>query len=201
MRRCVVVTVVMAVAVSVSGQQRKNGRGVAPPSSSEDSVHAVTGQVAAPPGPVNSAMSPPPHPVTATQVRELMNVTGMAKLEKEAVDQIMPTVRASMPPYMPVDVLQDIETSLFGPDMEAAIVRAYQAHLSTEDAAAAIAFYSSPAGHHMVTATPEIVHDLQVQSGEIVQKVMSEILKRHQAEIDAAKLKYEEAHPWSPPKN
>lgn len=142
---------------------------------------------------------PPAHPITADQVHQLMNLTGIAKMQKQMLQGMMPTLRSSMPPYMPTDVLEDFQTSVLGPEMQTAIVRAYQGHLSEEDAAAVIAFYQTPAGQRMLAATPTIMVEMQAAGKLIGQQVMEEVLARHKAEIDAAKQKYEQSHPSSPP--
>jgi hypothetical protein len=139
--------------------------------------------------------------VSAAQVKELMELTGMGEIQKEAIDQMMPALRQALPPYVPGDVFQDFENRMLGPELQVTIIRAYQAHLSAQDAMAAIAFYRSEAGRHVLAATPQITHDVQVGVQEFAQKEMLEIVKMHQAEINAAKMKYQAAHPSSPPTN
>lgn len=139
-------------------------------------------------------------PISAEQVRELLSLTGMGGLQKEAISQMMPALRAALPPYVPGDVLQDFENRMLGPKMQATVVQAYQAHLSASDATAAIAFYRSAAGQHFVAATPQITHDVQIGVQELAQREMLDVVKLHQAEINAAKLKYEAAHISTPPK-
>lgn len=144
---------------------------------------------------------PPEHPVTADQVRELMDLSGMTNLQKQLLAGMMPTLRSSMPPYMPDDVLDDFQNSVVGSDMEEAVVKSYQAHMSTEDATAAIEFYKTPAGQRILAETPVIMRELQVAGGQIGIKVLEEVIERHKAEIEAAKQRYEQSHPWSTPKN
>ncbi|HTV81091.1 MAG TPA: TonB family protein [Acidobacteriaceae bacterium] len=144
---------------------------------------------------------PPAHPITAEQVHEMMQLTGAVNLTKQMLDGMMPTLRQSMPAYMPPDVLDDFEKTLLGSDFEAMMVRTYQAHLSSEDAAVVIAFYKTPAGQHMLAAMPQIAKDSQAAGEQLGQQVMMEVLQRHQTEIEAAKEKYETQHPWSAPKN
>lgn len=139
--------------------------------------------------------------VSAAQVKKLMELTGMGEIQKEAIEQMMPALRQALPPYVPGDVLQDFENRMLGPELQVTIIRAYQTHLSAQDAMAAIAFYRSEAGRHVLAATPQITHDVQVGVQEFAQKEMLEIVKMHQAEINAAKMKYQAAHPSSPPTN
>lgn len=149
----------------------------------------------------SSADAPPAHPITTEQVHELMQLTGAINLTKRMLDGMMPTLRHSMPPYMPPNVLDDFESSLLGADFEAMMVRTYQAHLSTDDATAIIAFYKTPSGQHMLAAMPQIARESQAAGQQLGEKVMIQVLQRHQAEIEAAKEKYDLQHPWSAPKN
>jgi len=144
---------------------------------------------------------PPRHPATADQARELIDLSGMANMQKQMFSGMMPTLRRSAPPYMPEDVLDDFEKTLGNDYWQPAVIQAYQAHFSTEDAAAAIAFYKSPAGRHIVAESPIIFRDLQLAGAQLGTKVMQEVLERHKAEIEAAKKKYEMTHPQTAPNN
>jgi TonB family protein len=178
--------------------------GAAPPQANGPTVHTVQVQVTPPPQTTDSPTggSPPPaHPITTEQVHELMQLTGAINLTKQMLDGMMPALRHSMPPYMPNDVLDDFETSLLGADFEAMLVRTYQAHLSADDATAIIAFYKTPSGQHMLAAMPQIAKESQTAGQQLGEQVMMQVLQRHQAEIEAAKEKYDLQHPWSAPRN
>lgn len=144
---------------------------------------------------------PPAHPITAAQVQEMLQLTGAAKLQKQMLDNIMPALRKTMPPYMPADVMTDWERTVLGPEMQNVVVRTYQQHISTEDAAAAIAFYKSPAGQRVLAVMPMITQQVEQQGAQIGMQAMTEVLARHKQEIEAAKQKYEQQHPWAPPKD
>lgn len=143
----------------------------------------------------------PEHPITQEQVKELMELTGVRRQLRQMLDGMMPMMKTSMPPWMPADVLEDFENSVVGADWDQLALRSYQAHISTEDAAAAIAFYQTPAGQRLLTATPFVMKGIQASAGQLGMQLMEETLARHKTEIDAAKEKYEADHPWSPPKN
>ena len=168
---------------------------------------AVAQQSAAPAQAAPSATSAPAaaltpdHAVSADQVQQLMDLTGTAALQKQMMHNMMPTLQKAMPPYMPQDVLDDLERSVLGKDMQDAIVRVYQEHLSSDDAAAAIAFYKTPEGQRMLAAMPVILQELQSAGAQIGMKVMQDVMLRHKLEIQAAKDKYDQEHPWSAPKN
>lgn len=160
----------------------------------------VAQQSAAPAQPASAAPALD-HPVTADQVQQLMDLTGTAAMQKQVMHNMMPSLQKAMPPYMPQDVLDDFERSVLGKDMQDAIVRVYQEHLTSDDAAAAIAFYKTPAGQRMLTAMPVILQEMQSAGAQIGMKVMQDVMERHKMEIQAAKDKYDQEHPWSAPKN
>ena len=161
----------------------------------------VLAQQSAEPAQPASAAPALDHPVTADQVQHLMDLTGTAAMQKQVMHNMMPTLQKAMPPYMPQDVLDDFERSVLGKDMQDAIVRVYQQHLSSDDAVAAIAFYKTPAGQRMLAATPVILQEMQRAGAQIGMKVMQDVMARHKMEIQAAKDKYDQEHPWSAPKN
>jgi TonB family protein len=135
------------------------------------------------------------------EVQELMDLTGMAALQRQMVQQMMPTLRQAMPPYMPDDVFEDFQNRILGGDMQALIVKAYQNHVSTEDAAEMIAFYKTPAGHRSIQMMPMLMQELQAAGAKLGQDTMEKVLEQHSSEIEAAKQKYEQQHPWSAPKS
>jgi hypothetical protein len=148
-----------------------------------------------------TAAGAPAHPATPEQVKEILQLTGSARLQKQMIGMMMPMLKAGMPPYMPADVMEDFGNSLAGADWEAVMIRSYQAHVSTEDAATAIAFYSTPAGQRFVAAAPVILQETRTAATELSIQLLQEAIARHRTEIDAAKQKYEMSHPWSAPKN
>lgn len=143
----------------------------------------------------------PEHPITADQVREMLQLTGTVSLTRQMLDGMMPALKQSLPPYMPADVLSDFENTLLGSDFEAVLIRTYQTHLSVEDGDQIIAFYKTAAGRDLLQAMPEIAKESQQAGRQLGMQVMEEVLQRHQDEIQAAKQKYEMLHPWSAPKN
>jgi hypothetical protein len=79
------------------------------------------------------------------------------------------------------------------------MVRSFQQHLSTEDAAAIIAFYKSPAGKHMIAVMPKVLNEGQDAGAQLGQQVMLDVIQRHKDEIDAAAKVYHEEHPPTAP--
>lgn len=181
MRKCMWLVCALAIGVPASAQNGSTAPATPP---AAQSAPAAQDQ-------------PPAHPITAAQVHEMMELTGTANLMKQMLDGMMPTIRQSLPAYVPADVLDDFEKSLLGADFEGMLVHTYQAHLSAEDADGIIAFYKTPAGQHLLLAMPAIVQQSQEAGQQLGEQVMLDVLKRHQAEIEAAKKQYEAQHPDS----
>jgi hypothetical protein len=71
----------------------------------------------------------------------------------------------------------------------------YQRHLSREDVESVIAFYSSPAGQHMLELSPAVMK-------EYVPLVMSRMQERSKALTDEMKKDMKDTVPgWVPPAN
>jgi uncharacterized protein len=142
----------------------------------------------------------PAHPVTVAQVREILALTSAGNMKQQMLDGMLPFVQ-QMLPYMPDSVVDDFRHSLEMADFDAALVRTFQAHLSAEDAVEIIAFYKTPAGRRMIGVMPLIESEGQQAGAELGQQVMLQVIQRHQAELDAAKKKYQHEHTGSSPQS
>ena len=156
------------------------------------------------PGSVGGAISntatenpPPAHPVTVAQVYEILELTGTNTQKREMLDGLLPHLKEMMP-WMPENVVADLERTLGTADFEGAMVRSFQQHLSTEEAAQIIAFYKSPAGKHMIAVMPSVLNEGQDAVANLGQQVMLEVMQRHKDEINAAAKVYHEEHPPKP---
>jgi uncharacterized protein len=165
----------------------------------------VLAATTAKPGSVASAVTnsaseaaAPEHPVSAGQVYQILELTGMNTQKREMLDGLLPHLKEALP-WMPADVVADLQQTLGTADFEGAMVRSFRQRLSTEDAAQIIAFYQSPAGRHMIAVMPAVLNEGQDAVAELGQQVMLEVIQRHKDEIDAAAKVYHEAHPPSTP--
>lgn len=138
-----------------------------------------------------SAEQAPAHPVTPEQVREILVLTGAADVKRQMLDGLVPHVK-TMLPYMPQTVIDDIQQSMAIADFDGAVIRAYQKRLSTEEAAQIIAFLRTAAGRKMASVLPQVQDEGQQAGAELGQQVMLEVIERHQAEIEAAKKRYQQ---------
>jgi uncharacterized protein len=162
------------------------------------SLAAAAGSTAPRPGndkaagaPVASAEQAPAHPVTPEQVREILALTGAADVKQQMLDGLVPHVK-TMLPYMPQSVLDDIQQSMAIADFDGAMLRAYRKRLSTEEAGEIIAFLRTPAGRKMASVLPQVQDEGRQAGAALGQQVMLEVIERHQAEIEAAKKRYEQ---------
>ncbi len=136
---------------------------------------------------------PPEHPVTAAQVYQILDLTGTNTQKREMLDGLLPHLKEIMP-WMPADVVADLQRTLGTADFEGAMVRSFQQHLSAEEAAQIIAFYKSPAGRHMIAVMPAVLNDGQDAVAAMGQQVMLEVMQRHKDEIDEAARAYHDQH-------
>jgi hypothetical protein len=143
---------------------------------------------------------PPEHSVTAPQVHAILELTGSNTMKREMLDGMLPHLKEMMP-YIPADVVDDLERTLGTADFEGAMVRSFQQHMSTEDAAQIIAFYESPAGKHMIAVMPKVLNEGQDAGAQLGQQVMFEVIQRHKDEINAAARLYHEEHPQNAPQH
>jgi uncharacterized protein len=146
----------------------------------------------------DAEISPPAHPVTAAQVYEILELTGTNTQRREMLDGLLPHLKQMMP-WMPADVVEDLQRTLGSADFEGAMVRSFQQHLSTEEAAQIIAFYRTPAGRHMIAVMPAVLNEGRDAVADLGQQVMLEVMQRHKDEIAAAARVYHEEHPQSTP--
>ncbi len=141
---------------------------------------------------------PPAHPITTAQVHELLELTGANRLKDEMIHNTMAYLQRALPPYMPKDVVDDFETSFAKMDVETMSIKAYQKHISTEDAAQFIAFYKTPAGRHFARILPVIAQEVQVSATQQASQISREVIARHMDEIKAATAKYHQQQPDTP---
>jgi hypothetical protein len=149
--------------------------------------------------PITVDLYPPPvHPITPAQVHELLDLTGANKIKDQVMRGMWLNLQKTFPPFVPKDVLDDLETSMLKIDYEPLAVVAYQKHVSTEDAAKAIAFYKTPAGQRLVGVLPEVTREMQTGSTKLGMQVVQEVIARHMDEIKAAAAKYMQEHSDAP---
>jgi hypothetical protein len=168
----------MAISVSALAQQPSTSTAKSP---------------TAPPAAANEpAIKPPANPITPAQIKEMQELTGAEATKKRIVANAMQFYRSQFPPYVPQDVIDDLDKSLQNADLEAHAAEIYPKYISTEDAEKIIEFYKSPAGRHMITAQPYMMTEMQRSAVQIAQETARDVMARHKDEIEAAQRKYME---------
>ncbi|WP_158751217.1 DUF2059 domain-containing protein [Acidobacterium sp. S8] len=136
------------------------------------------------------AIKPPTNPITAAQIAEMQRLTGAAETKKRIVESAMEYYRRSFPPYIPQDVVEDLEKSLRSADIESHAAQIYPKYISTEDATHIIEFYKSPSGQRLIQAQPYLMTEIQRSAIEVAQQTAKDVITRHKAEIEAAQQKF-----------
>jgi hypothetical protein len=147
-----------------------------------------------------SAEAPPAHPITHAQVDEILELTHSKQLAQQSMRAMLNTMRGSFPPFMPQDVMDDLEQQLLKIDFEPMAVAAYQKHISTEDAAQIIAFYKTPAGQRLISVMPEITREMQLSGSQEGERIAQQVIQAHMDEIRAAARQYKEEQTTEQPK-
>ena len=145
-----------------------------------------------------SADTPPAHPITKAQVDEILQLTHAQQLREQVMQAMMANLERVFPPYMPKDVIADLEHNLGTIDFESMAVHAYQKHVSTEDAEQIISFYKTPAGRRLVDATPGITREMQMNGAKEGQQIVQQTIEQHMDEIKAAAQQYQQQHSGQP---
>lgn len=184
MRVVSLLTTTLVLAASAFGQQA--------PASPQNSAQS------APPSQVSTADQPPTHPITPAQVHELLELTGANRLKVQMMRGMMSQIVKAFPPFVPKDVIDDLEASMEKIDIEPLAVKAYQKHVSTEDAAQVIAFYKTPAGRRVVSVLPQITQELQESGAQEGIRISQAVVQRHMDEIRTAAAKYQQDHADTP---
>lgn len=129
---------------------------------------------------------PPEHPATPEQIREYLDLTKSAENAHHAFGQLVASSKAQAPPTFPADFWQDLSTSFNSIDVVTQLTPVYQRYFSQEDMAAALAFYKTSAGRHVLADQPLAA----VAAGDVLrregQRVGQETYTRHKAEIEAS---------------
>lgn len=145
------------------------------------------------------AIKPPANPITPAQITEMQQLSGATALKKRIVESAMEYYRRSFPPFIPQDVVDDLDKSLQNADLESQAAQIYPKYISTEDATTIIAFYKSPAGQHLIAAQPYMMTEIQRSAIQIAQQTAKDVITRHKAEIEAAQQKYIQEHQQKKP--
>lgn len=144
-----------------------------------------------------SETTPPAHPITIEQTREMYDLMGFKKTMNGMLMQTI-AMQKQAAPFVPQDVWTDLQTSFDNVDYVSIFQPIYAKYLSQEDAAKSLEFYRTPAGRHMLEIMPPLMHDIMLASQQKGQQVGREVIDRHRTEIEAAQKKYQQEHEPQP---
>jgi hypothetical protein len=148
-------------------------------------------------GSASAENTPPAHPITVEQTREMYELMGFKKTMNGMLMQTI-AMQKQAAPFVPQDVWTDLQTSFDKVDYVSIFQPVYAKYLSQEDATKSLEFYRTPAGRHMLEVMPQLMHDIMLASQQKGQQVGREVIDRHRAEIEAAQKKYQQEHEPQP---
>jgi hypothetical protein len=139
------------------------------------------------------AITPPAHPITMEQTRELLDLMEYKKMEQSNWSQMI-TMNKQAAPFIPQDVWTDVQTGIDGIDYPNLMQPIYAKYLSQEDAAKALEFYRTPAGKRVLQAFPPMLGESVGAAQQKGRQVGRDAIEKHRLEIEAAQKKYQAEH-------
>jgi hypothetical protein len=164
-----------------------SGTLLAQTSSSQAPISATTGQDSV----AGVEVTPPAHPITLEQTREMFALMNFDKMMDELMQQMI-AKQSEQAPFIPAAVWDDMRDTFRKTDFIAAFLPVYQKYISEEDARASLAFYKTPAGQHMLKAMPPMMMEVSAIGSQKGQDIAHQVFERHADEIKEAARKYQE---------
>jgi hypothetical protein len=118
---------------------------------------------------------------------------GFKKMEESNWSEMMAMSKARIP-FMPPDVWTDVQNNLDAIHYSTTLQPVFAKYLSQEDAAKAIAFFSTPAGKRVAAAMPMIMAESLTASQQKGREAANSAISAHRTEIEAARQKYVDEH-------
>ncbi|HEX8457983.1 MAG TPA: DUF2059 domain-containing protein [Pyrinomonadaceae bacterium] len=129
-------------------------------------------------------------PEKAENIRRLMEITGSHNLGLQMIEQMMATLKNSMPADNPK--LRDKIFSIYETEMQKVftvekvnelIIPIYDKHLTNEEVVALIAFYESPLGRKIVGVLPQIYSEASVAGQQLGREANERAMARIRSEV------------------
>jgi hypothetical protein len=139
------------------------------------------------------APTPPAHPITMEQTRELLDLMGYKKIEENNWSQMI-AMNKQAAPFIPADVWTDVQTNISGIDYPTLMQPIYAKYLSQEDAAKALEFYRTPAGKRVLQSMPAMLGESVAAAQQKGRQVGRDAIEKHRPEIETAQKKYQAEH-------
>ena len=106
------------------------------------------------------------------KIREVLRVTGAAKLGIMAVDQVLSALKAQMP-QVPDSFWQEFRAGVNEQDLENMVVPIYAKHFDEAELQGMIDFYSSPLGKKVIAEMPALMQE-SITAGQAWGKQLGE---------------------------
>jgi hypothetical protein len=139
------------------------------------------------------APTPPAHPITMEQTRELLDLMNYKTMEQTNWSQMI-ALNKRAAPFIPDDVWTDVQSNINSIDYPTLMQPIYAKYLSQEDAAKALAFYSTPAGKRVLQAFPPMLGEGVGAAQQKGRQIGRDAIDKHRPEIEAAQKKYQAEH-------
>jgi hypothetical protein len=137
--------------------------------------------------------TPPAHPITLEQTRELLDLMEYKKMEQNNWSQMI-SMNKQAAPFIPEDVWTDVQASVSAIDYPSLMQPIYAKYLSEEDAAKALVFYQTPAGKRVLQAFPPMLGEGVGAAQQKGRQAGRDAIEKHRPEIEAAQKKYQAEH-------
>jgi hypothetical protein len=124
-------------------------------------------------------------PAKAAEIKKLLDLTGVLKLMGQMKTRMLETYKEQRPGISP-EVWNRIDQEMDMNQLLEDIIPLYDKYYTLDDLKAANSFYSSPAGQHLLAATPQLMRE-SMQIGQMWgRKVGQRVAADLQAESQAA---------------
>jgi hypothetical protein len=146
----------------------------------------VLGQVPSPANASTTEMVPSSiDPAKAAEIKKMLDLTGVLKLMGQMKTRLLETYK-DQHPGVPPEVWKRIDQEMDMGQLLQDIIPLYDKYYTLDDLKAANAFYGSPAGQHLLAATPQLMRE-SMQIGQAWgQKVNQRVAADLAAEAQSA---------------
>ena len=127
------------------------------------------------------------------QTRELLDLMNYKTMEQTNWSQMI-ALNKRAAPFIPDDVWTDVQSNINSIDYPTLMQPIYAKYLSQEDAAKALAFYSTPAGKRVLQAFPPMLGEGVGAAQQKGRQIGRDAIDKHRPEIEAAQKKYQAEH-------
>lgn len=115
------------------------------------------------------------------EIVKMLKITGVEKMMTQMVSQMVSTFK-SKETGVPDAFWTKLEASLDAKGMIEKLIPVYDKHYSLEDLKAVNAFYSTPAGQHLLASMPEVMQESMAIGQAWGQQAAQDVMKALEAE-------------------